>query len=60
MPDPVPEPISKGTAADIKALQGKVTNLEETIKSILVAMKDVNDVTGRECMPEGEYYGIKF
>ena len=47
-------PISK--AAFTKRLE----ELERSIKAILTAIKHAEGAGGEECMPEGEYYGIKF
>lgn len=58
MPDP--EVLPKSVSEQVKAQSAQIKELERTIKALLVAAKEWNDCTGRECMPEGEYYGEKF
>lgn len=51
---------SKNTLKRIAELENKVKELEKSVKALLVAMQDVNDVTGRECMPTGKYFETEF
>ena len=58
MPDENQE--SKSTVKRLADAENKIALLEKAVKALLAAMHDVNDVTGRDCMPEGEYFGEKF
>lgn len=54
------DPLPKSVTEQVKAQEKKIAELETAVKALLVAQKEVNDVTGRECMPEGEFLGVKF
>jgi len=51
---------SKSTIKRVADAEAKIKELEKTLKALLVAMQDVNDVTGRDCMPAGTYLGVEF
>ena len=59
MPDENPNE-SKNTLKRLADAEARIKELERSVKALLVAMNDINDVTGRDCMPAGEYFGEKF
>lgn len=52
--------LSKSSIQEIKDLKAQVEALNKAVKALLVAAAEWNDVTGRDCMPEGDYLGVKF
>ena len=52
--------LPKSATQQIKEQQVKIAALEKAVEALLVAAKEWNDVTGRECMPEGTYFGVSF
>ncbi len=59
MPDPEPI-LPKSVTAQVKAQEAKVAELEKAVKALLAAAHEWNDVTGRDCMPEGTFLGETF
>lgn len=59
MSEIIQEPSRLDVKKENKELRDKVAELERVVKSLIVAMKEVEDEIGA-VMPEGTYYGEKF
>jgi len=62
MPPP-PEPTERMTEKSkekLAAIDNRVTELERTVKALLVAVKQIENEIDEPAMPEGVYYGETF
>lgn len=53
-------PLPKSVTEKVKVMEQQIAALERAVKALLVAQQEVNDFSGRACMPEGTYYGVEF
>lgn len=51
-----PQPIERVS----EKLKKEVAELNRTVKALVQAIKETENVTGEPLMPEGTYYGIEF
>jgi hypothetical protein len=48
------------TEKEINELKSRLEAAEKTIKALITAIKSIEDETGDDHMPQGEYYGHSF
>ena len=46
--------------AELAAIKSQLIHAEKSIKALIDAVMSIEEETGDEHMPSGEYYGIKF
>lgn len=59
MPEPI-ERLTEKSKEKLAALDARVTELERTVKAVLIAIKQIENEIDEPAMPEGSYYGETF